>query len=67
MIVCVAHNQITSPECAEEVVENISRSALAIVGDCAHMSTMEKPGQERFALFIDHMVQARLRKKICIS
>ncbi|MFH1982616.1 MAG: alpha/beta hydrolase [Pseudomonadota bacterium] len=43
MIVCGEHDQITPRACSEEMVEKICRSELVIVGDCGHMSTMEKP------------------------
>ena len=51
-IVCGEHDQITPRECSEEMVERICRSELAIVGNCGHMSTMEKP--ERVSRIMHH-------------
>jgi pimeloyl-ACP methyl ester carboxylesterase len=42
-IVCGEQDQITPPECAEEMAAAIPRSELTIVKNCGHMSTMERP------------------------
>jgi pimeloyl-ACP methyl ester carboxylesterase len=42
-VVCGEQDQITPPECAKEMAAAIRRSELAILRNCGHMSTMERP------------------------
>ena len=43
IVVCGEQDQITPVECSKEMAENIKGSKLAIMADCGHMSSMEKP------------------------
>ena len=45
IVVCGEQDQITPPECAEEMASHIQGAELAILANCGHMSTMEKPDE----------------------
>jgi len=50
IVVCGKQDQITPVECSEEMAAHIKTSELAIIPDCGHMSTMEKPEEVSSAL-----------------
>jgi pimeloyl-ACP methyl ester carboxylesterase len=43
-------DELTPPELAKEIAAGISGSKLAIVADCGHLSTLEKPGAVNAAM-----------------
>jgi pimeloyl-ACP methyl ester carboxylesterase len=45
VVVCGEQDQITPVECSQEMAASIKDSQLAIIANCGHMSTMEKPDE----------------------
>ena len=43
VVVCGEQDQITPIECAREMAGKIRDAELAVLAECGHMSTMEKP------------------------
>lgn len=45
LVVVGAEDQLTPPDLAREMADAIEGAHLEVIGDCGHMSTMEKPDQ----------------------
>jgi len=45
LVVCGDADQLTPPECSQEIAAGIAAARLAIVPDCGHMLTLEQPEQ----------------------
>lgn len=43
LVVCGEHDGVTPPECSRELAQGIAGARLALLPDCGHMLTMEKP------------------------
>jgi pimeloyl-ACP methyl ester carboxylesterase len=57
LVLCGRQDELTPPEIHEEIVSRIPNSRLAIIEDCAHLSTMEQP-QAVTVMLRDWLLQA---------
>lgn len=44
LVVCGENDGVTPPQCSREIAQAIAGARLALLPDCGHMLTMEKPG-----------------------
>jgi pimeloyl-ACP methyl ester carboxylesterase len=50
LVLCGRQDQLTPPECSEEMAAAIPQAKLLVVEECGHLSTLERPDEVNAAM-----------------